>query len=415
MNGIIKRGLLTVLVTGGFLALGAGVAHADDVTDGSNGTASGSQAVLGINLPITIGGNGISVLGDSSSSGASNTGGTGGSSPSAWTSGTNALAGGTQGVVDANVPVTIGGNAISVLGDSSSEGSSFEGESGSGDAGYASTSGKDGIAGGSQIVGDVNAPITVGGNAISVAGDSFSGQSGTASGSASDSAGGPSGTTSGDDSIAGGSQVLADAGVPVVVGGNAISVIGDSSTEGSTVTNGSGSGSGAGDPAFTDGSDGIASGSQVVADAAAPVTAGGNAISVVGDSSSSGSDVSSPADGGSPAAFTSGDNGIAGGTQLVTGANAPVTLGGNAISVVGDSTVDDGTDGDDGDVGGETITPPDTTPGTTTPGAVTLAGVGAVTLLAATGSDLLVMGLALALLLLAAGVTFVIRPRTSRN
>ena len=121
MNGIIKRGLLTVLVTGGFLALGAGVAYADDVTDGSNGTASGSQAVLGINLPITIGGNGISVLGDSSSSGASNTGGTGGSSPSAWTSGTNALAGGTQGVVDANVPVTIGGNAISVLGDSSSE------------------------------------------------------------------------------------------------------------------------------------------------------------------------------------------------------------------------------------------------------------------------------------------------------
>jgi hypothetical protein len=120
--------------------------------------------------------------------------------------------------------------------------------------------------------------------------------------------------------------------------------------------------------------------------------------------------VSSPANGGSPAAFTSGDNGIVGGTQLVTGANAPVTLGGNAISVVGDSTVDDGTDGDDGDVGGETITPPDTTPGV-----VTLAGVGAVTLLAATGSDLLVPGLALALLLLAAGVIFMIRPRTSRS
>lgn len=358
MNGIIKRGLLTVLVTGGFLALGAGVAYADDVTDGSNGTASGSQAVLGIDLPITVGGNGISVLGDSSSSGASNTGGTGGSSPSAWTSGSDALAGGTQGVVDANVPVTIGGNAISVLGDSSSEGSSFEGESGSGDAGYASTSGKDGIAGGSQVVGDANAPITVGGNAISVAGDSFSGQSGTVSSSDSDAAGSPSGTTSGDDSIAGGSQVLADAGVPVVVGGNA--------------------------------------------------------ISVVGDSSSSGSDASSPANGGSPAAFTSGEDGIAGGTQLVTGANAPVTLGGNAISVVGDSTVDDGTGGDEGDVGGETITPPDTTPGTT-PGVVTLAGVGAVTLLAATGSDLLVAGLALALLLLAAGVIFMIRPRTARR
>jgi len=629
MNGFIKRGLLTVLVTGGFLALGAGVAYADDTTDGSDGTGSGSQALLGINLPITVGGNGISVLGDSSSSGSSNTGSTGGSSPSAWTSGTDSLLGGSQGVVDANVPVTISGNAISVLGDSSSEGSSFEGESGSGDAGYASTSGKDGIAGGTQIVGDVNAPITVSGNAISVAGDSFSGQSGTVSSSDSD-ASGSSGWTSGDDSVAGGSQVLADAGVPVVVGGNAISVIGDSSSEGSTVSNGSGNGSGAGNTAVTDGSDGtlggsqvvadaaapvtaggnaisvigdsssegstfagesgtgeagyastsgtdsvaggsqvladagvpvvvggnaisaigdsssegstfsngsgsgsgtgntavtdgsdgtlsgsqvvadaaapvtaggnaisvigdsssegstfagesgtgeagyastsgtdsvaggtqvladagapvlvggnaisaigdsstegstfsngsgsgsgtgntavtdgsdgIVGGSQVVADAAAPVTAGGNALSVIGDSSSSGSDVSSPSNGGSPAAFTSGEDGIVGGTQLVTGVNAPITLGNNAVSVIGDSTVEDGTDGDDGDVGGETVTPPDTTPD-----GLALAGVGAVTLLAATGSDLLVPGLALALLLLAAGVAFRIRPRTARS
>ena len=49
------------------------------------------------------------------------------------------------------------------------------------------------------------------------------------------------------------------------------------------------------------------------------------------------------------------------------------------------------------------------------PDGLALAGVGAVTLLAATGSDLLVPGLALALLLLAAGVVFVIRPRTARS
>lgn len=407
MNGIIKRGLLTVLVTGGFLALGAGVAYADDTTDGSDGVGSGSQAVLGFNVPITVGGNGISVLGDSSSSGSSNTGSTGGSSPSASTGGTNSLLGGSQGVVDANVPVTIGGNAVSVLGDSSSEGSSFAGESGSGDSGFASTSGKDGIAGGTQVVGDVNAPVTVGGNAISVAGDSFSGQSGTASGST-DGTGGPSGSTSGDDSVAGGSQVLADAGVPVVVGGNAISVIGDSSSEGSTTTSGSG-GSGASDFASTDGTDSVAGGSQIVANPSAPVTARGNAISVVGDSSTSGSDVSSPNTGSSLAPFTSGDDGLVGGTQIVAGPNAPVTVGGNAVSVVGDSTVDDGTDGDDGEVGGETITPPDTTPGVTT------AAVGAVALLAETGSELLVPGLTLGALFLAAGVAFLIRPRTARR
>jgi hypothetical protein len=410
MNGFIKRGLLTVLVTGGFLALGVGVAHADDTTDGSDGILSGTQALLGLDLPITVGGNAISVLGDSSSSGSSTSAGSGGgSSSSGSTSGNDSLLGGTQGILGVNAPVTIGGNAVSVIGDSTSEDSSFEGTSGSGEGGTATTSGKDGILGGTQIVGDVSAPITVSGNAISVAGDSFSGQSGTVSSGGSDAAGGPSGTTSGDDSIAGGTQVLADAGVPVVVGGNAISVIGDSSTEGSTVSNGSGGGSGAGDSATTDGSDSIAGGTQVVADAAAPVTAGGNAISIVGDSSTSGSDVSSPTTGGSPTASTSGEDSIVGGTQLVTGVNAPITLGNNAISVIGDSTVEDGTDGgDDGDVGGVTTTPP------VTPG-VALAGVGAVALLAETGSELLVPGLTLAVLLLAAGITFLIRPRTARS
>ena len=75
MNRIISRGLWTVLVTGGFLALGAGVAYADDSTDGSDGILSGTQALLGIDLPITVGGNAISVLGDSSSSGSSTSGG----------------------------------------------------------------------------------------------------------------------------------------------------------------------------------------------------------------------------------------------------------------------------------------------------------------------------------------------------
>ena len=95
---------------------------------------------------------------------------------------------------------------------------------------------------------------------------------------------------------------------------------------------------------------------------------------------------------------------------MATGASAPVTLGGNAVSLVGDSTVADGDPGQDGEVGGETITPPDTT----TPG-VTTAAVGAVTLLAETGSDLVVPGLTLGVLLLAAGVTFMIRPRTARR
>ena len=223
MNGIIKRGLLTVLVTGGFLALGAGVAYADDTTDGSDGTASGTQAVLGINLPITIGGNGISVLGDSSSSGSlehrrhgrllaqriderhrlaarrdagrrrrERPGHDRRQRRSRCSATAPARARRSRVRADPATPAPRAPRARTAS------------------------------LGGTQVVGDVNAPITVSGNAISVAGDSFSGQSGTASGSDSDAAGGPSGTTSGDDSVAGGTQVLADAGVPVVVGGNAI-------------------------------------------------------------------------------------------------------------------------------------------------------------------------------------------------
>ena len=66
MNTYVSRGLLTVLVTGGFLALGAGVAHADTGTSGDDGVASGTQGILGIQLPISLGGNSISIFGNAS-------------------------------------------------------------------------------------------------------------------------------------------------------------------------------------------------------------------------------------------------------------------------------------------------------------------------------------------------------------
>ncbi|TPX05666.1 hypothetical protein FJ656_05305, partial [Schumannella luteola] len=71
MNKYVSRGLWTVLVTGGFMALGVGVAHADSGTSGQDGVASGTQGILGIELPVQLGGNAISVLGDAHSSGAS--------------------------------------------------------------------------------------------------------------------------------------------------------------------------------------------------------------------------------------------------------------------------------------------------------------------------------------------------------
>jgi hypothetical protein len=90
----------------------------------------------------------------------------------------------------------------------------------------------------------------------------------------------------------------------------------------------------------------VAGGTQVVAPVTAPVTVSGNAVSVLGDSRSSGCGTTvAPGAGGSNgagSASTSGEDSVAGGTQVVAPVTAPVTVGGNAVSVVGDSTTDRG-------------------------------------------------------------------------
>jgi len=61
MQSFIWKALVGVAFTGGLMALGAGVAYADNTTSGDDGTGSGSQAVIGLDLPITLGGNSISL------------------------------------------------------------------------------------------------------------------------------------------------------------------------------------------------------------------------------------------------------------------------------------------------------------------------------------------------------------------
>ena len=66
MHTIIKRALWGVLIGGGISLLGAGVAQAAD-TSGEDGLLSGTQAILDVEAPVTVAGNAISVLGDSHS------------------------------------------------------------------------------------------------------------------------------------------------------------------------------------------------------------------------------------------------------------------------------------------------------------------------------------------------------------
>ncbi len=241
MKRVVARALYATLFTGGLMLLGAGVANASE-TGGDDGILSGTQLGISIEAPITIGGNALSNIGDSSSSDASTEVSTDDDEagdtaepvePVAVTSGDDGVASGSQAIVDVSAPVTIGGNAVSVIGDSSSEDAETVVMTGSGSGSEATTSGEDSLLGGTQVLSDVDVPVTIGGNAVSVIGDSSS--AGALTGVVTDGSGsGSDAATSGDDSILGGTQILPDLSLPVTIGGNAVSVIGDSSTDGST-------------------------------------------------------------------------------------------------------------------------------------------------------------------------------------
>ena len=172
-------------------------------------------------------GNGISIIGDSSSSDAATEVSTPAASspdPAAVTSGDDGVGSGTQALVDVAVPVTVGGNAQRHrrLRRATRRPEVASGDSGTAESGTASTSGEDSILGGTQVLGGIDLPVTVGGNAISVIGDSESSDAATAVESPAAQVTALQPETSGEDSILGGTQVVAGTAVTVV--GNAISV-----------------------------------------------------------------------------------------------------------------------------------------------------------------------------------------------
>ncbi|MET2011199.1 hypothetical protein ABXJ56_06580, partial [Microbacterium chocolatum] len=278
------------------------------------------------------------------------------------TTGEDGLLSGTQAVLNVDLPVTIGGNALSVIGDASSVDAVTEAPAAESAPVEAVTSGQDGVGGGSQAIVDVHVPVTVGGNAVSVIGDATTIDAGTGTDAASaapvaeEPAAEPVadapvvGVTDGSDSLLGGTQILAPITAPVTAGGNAISVIGDATTVDSTTTGGThGNGhNGDGLLGITNGSDSILGGTQILAPITAPVTAGGNAISVIGDATTVDSTTPSGThgtghNGDGLLGITNGSDSILGGTQILAPITAPLTADGNAISVIGDATTVDST------------------------------------------------------------------------
>ncbi|RZU32504.1 hypothetical protein [Blastococcus saxobsidens] len=267
MNVWMKRGLQTALFTGGLLAAGTGLASADEtavavtapvtVTDNTLallGTAPGSTPAeielpaiggtvaadvggVSVAVPITIGGN------------AADAGGLDVAQPSA----APASGGSAGSAVDADVPVTVTGNAVAVLGSATAAGAPPA------DGGAAAQPGGD-----ASLVG-VDVPVLVCGNAVAVLGDA----------GASCTAPAP---------VAGGSTDGVGVVVPVLVCGNAVAVLGDA-------------GASCAAPAP------VAGGSADGVGVEAPVTVCGNAVGVLGGASATCTGPAAPV---TPATPTSG-------------------------------------------------------------------------------------------------------------
>ncbi|AZC12739.1 chaplin family protein [Microbacterium sp. ABRD28] len=231
MHTFVKRALWGTVIAGGLTLFGATVASAAETT-GEDGLLSGTQAVVDLNAPVSVVGNAVSVIGDSESTSESATAqpsaaqpaGSAVSQPTQTTDGSDGVGSGSQAVLGIEAPVTVAGNAISVLGDSTSESSTTTTAPVTAPV-AAETSGEDSILGGTQGIVSVDVPITVSGNAVSVIGDSDSSsttETGTTGGGNGGSGGGITGVTSGEDSILGGTQVIAPITAPVTVAGNAI-------------------------------------------------------------------------------------------------------------------------------------------------------------------------------------------------
>ncbi|HET7683350.1 MAG TPA: chaplin family protein [Marmoricola sp.] len=378
MHAFIRRAVCAAGLTGGVLLLGVGLAEAasaDDgpVTTGQDGIVSGNQTAVGAQAPIDLSGNQVTVVGhdntvQSTGSATTTEPAPESTSTSPTTSGEDGIASGNQTGVEVEAPVNVSGNQVTAVGDDNtvqSTGSSSTSEPAvsSGSTG-ATTSGEDGIASGNQTGVDVQVPINVSCNQVTVIGhdntDECSGASSSTSATGDDSA-----TTTGQDGLISGNQTLVGLQAPVNASGNQVTVIGDDNTvssEGSSTSGQPATGSSPTGPT-TSGEDGIASGNQTGIDAQVPVDLTGNQITVIGNDNtvnSTGGTTTGDTTGqtSTTGPVTSGEDGLISGNQTIVDVDAPVDGSGNQVTVIGNdnsnTSTDASTTGDDtGDTAGE--------------------------------------------------------------
>lgn len=328
----------TVLLAAGFVALGSGVALADSdaATSGNGSLLGGNQAVVNGDVPVNVTGNAIGAV--AGVAGASSTGSDAKvidhQHNEVHTSGNGSLLGGNQLVVDGDVPVNVTGNAISAVGGvagASSTGSDSKvlHEAGHGHGhGHGgediATSGNGSLLGGNQLVGDLDVPVNISGNAIGAVGGVAGAAATDADAIVRDHQSAPvehqAGQFTTSDLL---NEAVENAQLLPDTSGVDAGVLRQSAPvreHQSIATSGNGSALG---------------GNQLVADLDVPVNAAGNAIGAVGgvagaaatDSDAVVKDVEQDI-------ATSGNGSLAGGNQLVADADVPVNVAGNAVGAV---------------------------------------------------------------------------------
>ncbi|HEY0217023.1 MAG TPA: chaplin family protein [Cellulomonas sp.] len=340
-------------MTGGLIVAGAAAAQAAD----DDGLLAGLGIEAPVDISVDLSGLAAGIGGDATTTPATPAAADpapGAAAPTATVTGgdSSGIASGAGVAAPVNVPVDVSGVAIGVLGDASTTSAPAEtapAASGT-DAPTATVDqgSSDGAVSGASVAAPVNVPVSVDGVAIGVLGDASTTSAPAETAPAASGTDAPTATVDGGDSegILGGTGVAAPVNVPVTVGDVALGLLGDATvTDGTGTASDSSTGSAPVAEVGSGSSRGILGGTGVAAPISVPVTVGDVALGLLGDASTSGTTGTAPATGSAPAAdVSSGDSdGILGGTGVAAPISIPITIGDLALGLLGDAAVTGGT------------------------------------------------------------------------
>ncbi|HET6533986.1 MAG TPA: chaplin family protein [Actinoplanes sp.] len=215
------------------------------------------------------------------------------------------------------------------------------------------TSHNNGILNGTQLVAPVSVPVNVVGNAIGVAGEAGAAGAGWNKGRTE----GGKQSSKNNNGILNGTQAYLPVSVPVNVVGNAVAVLGQATAIGTGVngkhTESARTESGRGADQSTSGNNGIANGTQIYSPIDIPINICGNSLALLGQAHAAAVCTNKGfGESGRANQSSKNNNGIANGTQVYAPVSLPVNLSGNAIGVLGAANAAAASSNESGHAGG---------------------------------------------------------------